>query len=384
MAELVKPWNDGGNLSVTYDGDGDGSAVFSSDVAEGLDRDMIVVFRDGGKTVAVERKVLQIGMREMFVPSDGDFVPSEGGSFNVLKGEKLQNTYFTITALEDGLQVSMSMVDVEYSLNSGVSWSWLNVEEETPAINSGESIMFRAELTPVQNKGIGICYITKKAALSGTPMSLLYGDNAADHDSVPAYAFYNLFYNSENIVTVSDDFLPATTLGERCYYQTFYRCTNLKNAPILPALEVKDRCYNAMFNGCISLLEAPALPATKLAPYCYYNMFYNCTSLAKASDLPATELTEYCYYNMYRLSAIEEAPVLPAKELVSNCYNSMFRECANLRYIKALFTTTPNDTYTKNWVYGIASEGTFIKNKDATWNVNGKNGIPSGWTILTE
>jgi hypothetical protein len=46
---------------------------------------MIVVFRDGGRTVAVERKVLQVGMREMFVPNDGDFVPSEGGSFNVLK-----------------------------------------------------------------------------------------------------------------------------------------------------------------------------------------------------------------------------------------------------------------------------------------------------------
>ena len=29
MAELVKPWNDGGSLSVAYEGgDGDGSAVF--------------------------------------------------------------------------------------------------------------------------------------------------------------------------------------------------------------------------------------------------------------------------------------------------------------------------------------------------------------------
>lgn len=83
--ELKKQWNDGGSLSVSYDGDRDGSAVFSSDVAEGLDREMIVVFRDGGRTVAVERKVLQVGMREMFVPSDGEFVPIEGGSFNVLK-----------------------------------------------------------------------------------------------------------------------------------------------------------------------------------------------------------------------------------------------------------------------------------------------------------
>lgn len=87
MAELVKPWNDGGSLSVAYDGDGDGSAVFSSDVAEGLDREMIVVFRDGGRTVAVERKVKQVGMREMFRGYDEDFIPADGGTFNSIKDE---------------------------------------------------------------------------------------------------------------------------------------------------------------------------------------------------------------------------------------------------------------------------------------------------------
>ena len=87
MAELVKPWNDGGSLSVSYDGDRDGSAVFSSDVAEGLDREMIVVFRDGGRTVAVERKVLQGGMREIFRGSDEDFIPADGGTFNSIKDE---------------------------------------------------------------------------------------------------------------------------------------------------------------------------------------------------------------------------------------------------------------------------------------------------------
>ena len=85
MAELVKPWNDGGSLSVAYEGDGDGSAVFSSDVAEGLDREMIVVFRDGGRTVAVERKVLQVGMREIFSGYDEDFITADGGTLNSIK-----------------------------------------------------------------------------------------------------------------------------------------------------------------------------------------------------------------------------------------------------------------------------------------------------------
>lgn len=85
MAELVKPWNDGGSLTATYEGSGDGDAVFSSDVAEGLDREMTVVFRDGGRTVAVERKVLQVGMREIFSGYDEDFITADGGTFNSIK-----------------------------------------------------------------------------------------------------------------------------------------------------------------------------------------------------------------------------------------------------------------------------------------------------------
>ena len=87
MAELVKPWNDGGSLSVTYDGDRDGSATFSSDIAEGLDREMQVLFVDESRVVVVERTVRQEGMREEFSASDGEFILADGGTFNVLKNE---------------------------------------------------------------------------------------------------------------------------------------------------------------------------------------------------------------------------------------------------------------------------------------------------------
>lgn len=85
MAELVKPWNDGGSLSVAYDGDRDGSAVFSSDTAEGLDREMSVSFVDASRSVIVERTVRQTGLREEFTASDGEFILADGGTFNVLK-----------------------------------------------------------------------------------------------------------------------------------------------------------------------------------------------------------------------------------------------------------------------------------------------------------
>jgi hypothetical protein len=61
----------------------------------------------------------------------------------------------------------------------------------------------------------------------------------------------------------------------------------------------------------------------------------------------------------------------------------MFYGCTSLNYIKALFTTTPSTTYTANWVYNVASSGTFIKSDSATWSVTGDNGVPTGWTIQT-
>lgn len=59
MAELVKAWNDGGSLSVAYDGDGDGSAIFSSDVNTGAERTMEVSFIDASRNVIVVRMVRQ-------------------------------------------------------------------------------------------------------------------------------------------------------------------------------------------------------------------------------------------------------------------------------------------------------------------------------------
>lgn len=85
MADLVKIWNDGGSLSISYDGDGDGSAVFSSDVNEGVDREVSVAFVDKSRSVRVDRKVVQEGRRERFRASDRGFILADGGTLNVIK-----------------------------------------------------------------------------------------------------------------------------------------------------------------------------------------------------------------------------------------------------------------------------------------------------------
>lgn len=105
MAELVKQWNDGGSLSVSYDGDRDGSAVFSSDAYEGIDRTMPVTFKGAG--LSIERTVRQEGIRQQFVTKDGKvFCLFDDGRFGVLKSgfepeePPTMETYTRLTYIE--------------------------------------------------------------------------------------------------------------------------------------------------------------------------------------------------------------------------------------------------------------------------------------------
>ena len=138
----------------------------------------------------------------------------------------------------------------------------------------------------------------------------------------------------------------------------FVSCTSLVNAPALPAKTLVQDCYANMFQECISITTAPALPATTLAQRCYRSMFINCTSLVTAPELPATE---------------------PAYE----CYVSMFNSCNKLNYVKCLLK--PDTTsYTTNWLKGVASSGTFIKNNEANNWERSNSGIPVGWTVQND
>lgn len=86
MAELTKQWNDGGSLSVSYTGDGDGTAIFSSDEYEGIDREIPVYFKGAG--LSIERAVRQKGVRKPISLKDGGiFRVNGGGRFGVLKSK---------------------------------------------------------------------------------------------------------------------------------------------------------------------------------------------------------------------------------------------------------------------------------------------------------
>ena len=208
------------------------------------------------------------------------------------------------------------------------------------------------------------------------------------------YCYSQMF---ESTALVRAPALPAKRLAVKCYYRMFYRCTSLTAAPSeLPALDLASwtHCYLNMFQGCTALTSAPKLPATGLSESCYYSMFEGCTSLTAAPELNATTLADYCYKRMfYGCTSLTAAPELPAATLVTDCYRNMFYGCKNLNHVQAMFTNSPSYTweddgstvwYTYGWLDGVAKEGTFVKNADATWDATGANAIPSGWTVLTE
>lgn len=236
--------------------------------------------------------------------------------------------YLTIESLEDGNNISFSINSIDYSVDNGSTWATL-ATGNTITLDSGDTALFKANgLTPSILDGIGTFSTTKTYNVYGNVMSLVYGDNFATASSMSNYQFLSLFKGSK-VVSAVNLILP-TTLSLECYHYMFQRCTSLTSAPALSATTLAQSCYNSMFWGCTSLTTAPELPATTLASQCYYWMFFG---------------------------------------------------CSNLNYVKCLATDISANSCTVNWTNGVASTGTFVKDKNMTSWTTGASGIPDGWTV---
>ena len=241
--------------------------------------------------------------------------------------------YLTFTAESDNLRILIEGYDyseseLEYRMNDG---EWMSGGMDL-LLTKGDRVSYRAKAVPRVYDGIGSFHLDGHVKVSGTPLSLLYKDDASIYN-LPIYAFYGLFKGNENTnvsIDASELKLPSNTLSEYCYSQMFMS-SNLIAAPELPAKNLASSCYANMFYKCTSLKKAPALPATNLAYKCYDLMFYQCTSLESAPELPAVELTPSCYDGMFNgCTSLTTAPELPATVLASRCYANMFQDCTSL------------------------------------------------------
>lgn len=270
----------------------------------------------------------------------------------VQKKHDYSKDYLTFKALEDcqfSFTVANGIDDEDYTQSAYVK-AFYSFDEKN-----------WVEWTTTQYKSVPISVSANKN---------LYVKAITRRIDISAYGIYGtIWFNSTGNFNVggpldsllyNDDGITKREMGSDYYFsKLFQNCSGLVSAEnlILPNY-VKSYCYVNMFSGCTSLTTVPTLPATTLAQSCYQGMFSGCTSLVNA-------------------------PELHAITLVTSCYENMFNGCTNLNHIKALFTTTPSTTYTKDWVKNVASTGTFVKNVNATWNVTGVNAVPTDWTVET-
>lgn len=231
--------------------------------------------------------------------------------------------------------------------------------------------------------------------VEGSPMSLCYGDDFDSYTGEQTWSFYNMFARS-NIRRINNPktFLPATSFrysddtirSYSAYGGMFGSCQNLENAPEINLVNIGLNDCERMFYNCTSLTTSAAINSLTVGNYGCYYMYYGCVNLVKAQDVLPMAITGYsCYSNMFRgCTSLERAPELPSLKLISQCYAEMFYGCKKLNYIKAMTESPFDKSYTKDWVYGVASTGIFVKNKTYSNPPTGTYGIPSGWTVISE
>lgn len=243
--------------------------------------------------------------------------------------------------------------------------------------NVGDKIYFRNKSTmpTLFSTSSTSCYrfgMSWSIAVSGDVNYLLCKTSTL---SVGDYCFAYLF---QWCPITSAPSLPATTLGEDCYYSMFLNCTSLTTASTLPSLTLPRYCYGLMFWGCSSLIHQPTILANTIGQRSCRNMFINCTSLTTAYTIPATTVGSEWYSNMFKwCTSLINPPSLPATTLSGACYYSMFENCTSLNKISALPALTINRNDYENMYNGCSLICVYERNE--WWQLNPYR-VPTEWT----
>ena len=279
--------------------------------------------------------------------------PNHNNSFNY--NIDYSQKYFTIKSLENNNAIKYysnnknTAVDIYISTDNGLTWTDVSIPKSSTktliTLNKGREVLLKSTNASFGSDGSAAFKIDKFCALEGNIMSLRFGDD----------------FRNKTTIYKEGESTNASAGASGCFMSMFSNCKIIyaKNL-VLPATTLMPSCYQSMFRGCIYMISGPrVLPATSLKQSCYCNMFSNCKSLITSPDILATSLFK-------------------------NACGSMFYNCSSLSYIKALFkyVDTVNNIYARNWVKGVAKNGTFVKNPAYTSISICTHGIPEGWTII--
>lgn len=281
---------------------------------------------------------------------------------------------------------------IQYSKNGG---EWTSITSAsgsaTPLIPvvAGDVVQFRGDnirySTTINNY---TCFSGTTAGfkVKGNIMSLRNSTNFSGLTSTGVYQFNYLLSYCPGLTDASELLLPSGLIDTYSLHSLFEMDTALVSAPDLPSTNLGQDCYRGMFYGCSSLVNAPyKLPATTLNSNCYAFMFQDCTSLESVSEdfLPATNVESSAYTKMFAgCTSLTGAPTLPAKIVKARAYAGMFSGCSQLSYLKCLAQTPGTYYSTENWLNGVATYGTFVKNENVSAWTRSTSGIPTNWGLI--
>ena len=140
--------------------------------------------------------------------------------------------------------------------------------------------------------------------------------------------FYNLFFNSNNVVEV----LGANTTGITNMNSMFSYCTSLTTVALFDTSSVTDMYF--MFHYCLELTSVPLFNTSSVTIMSY--MFNNCDSLTTVTLFDTSSVTDMeCMFN--NCSVLKTVPLFNTSN-VENMYE-MFRGCSSLTSVP-LFNTS--------------------------------------------
>ena len=254
----------------------------------------------------------------------------------------------------------------EYSTDSGSTWTTLTAGTPTVAVNSGDTVMWKGNLTYCGTFGSTGLY-----EVYGNIMSLLYGDNFSGQTALTAEnQFEYMFSSSSGLTSAENLVLPSTTLERYCYADMFY--------------------------GCSNLAVAPELPATTLANYCYYEMFRGCTNLASIKCFATNISASSCTYEWVNGVAPNGTFYKAANMCdwgngvngIPNGWTVTPNDCGSVNYDEEYLTiesTTNNNTIYWRNIYGNTNPKTISASTDNgnTWTAYTSSGGTNGRIIAT-
>lgn len=324
--------------------------------------------------------------------------------------------YLCFQALESNFQVALTgdwhNNVCQYSFNCE-DWYDLPARTYTPPIGVLQKVYFKANLTPTAVSptepngahSIGKFVTTKKCRLSGSPTSMLHGDDCDTDKSVPNYGLAYLFMPTK-AVSVSEDFFNFTSVKTRACFSIFSDNGYLKGyIYITKAADTStaNGVFMKGFTGC--KLDSVVITTKEYAWQTYSAAFVS--SNIKTLDLPATAISPSMYFKICQYNKMLERVFINGRGLIlgTDTYIShiegAFQGCTKLSKVTYLVAGNPfAKKYTNNWLMDVAEEGTIIFNKFAFYdpenyrngnidNIEGSEtlgeaitwGIPANWTV---